>query len=72
MAKITEALGLSSGTVNNLKKRAVESGLDGIFERQKRVRPPREIVYGGDFEARVIAWHAQIRQQDFNVGRSGC
>lgn len=54
VVKITEALGLSSGTVNNLKKRVVESGLDGIFERQQRVRPPREIVYGGGFEARVI------------------
>lgn len=55
VARITEALGLSSGTVNNLKKRVVESGLDGIFERQQRSRPPREIIYGGDFEARVVA-----------------
>lgn len=55
VAKITEALGLSSGTVNNLKKRVVESGLEGIFERQQRERPPREIRYGGDFETQVIA-----------------
>lgn len=53
--KITEALGLSSGTVNNLKKRVVESGLEGIFERRQRARPPREIRYGGDFEAHVVA-----------------
>ena len=55
VARITEALGLSSGTVNNLKKRVVESGLDGIFERRQRSRPPREIIYGGDFEAHVVA-----------------
>jgi hypothetical protein len=55
VARITEALGLSSGTVNKLKKRVVESGLDGIFERRQRISPPREIVYGGDFEARVVA-----------------
>lgn len=55
VTRIVEALGLSSGTVNNLKKRVVESGLDGIFERRQRSRPPREIVYGGDFEAHVVA-----------------
>lgn len=55
VVRITEALGLSSGTVNNLKKRVAESGLDGIFERRQRITPPREIVYGGNFEARVVA-----------------
>lgn len=55
VARITEALGLSSGTVNNLKKRVVESGLEGIFERRQRLHPPREIIYGGDFEAHVVA-----------------
>ena len=55
VAKITEALGLSSGTINSLKKRVVEFGLEGIFERQQRARPPREIRYGGDFEAHVVA-----------------
>jgi hypothetical protein len=55
VVRITEALGLSSGTVNNLKKRVAESGLDEIFERRQRITPPREIVYGGNFEARVVA-----------------
>lgn len=55
VSRIVEALGISSGTINSLKKRIIDSGLDGIFERQQRTCPPREIVYGGDFEAHVVA-----------------
>ena len=30
-------------------------GLEAAIERKKREKPPREIKFGGDFEARLIA-----------------
>jgi hypothetical protein len=53
--KIVEALGISEGTINNLKKRVVLSGIDGAFERKQRERPPREVRYDGHFDAHIVA-----------------
>jgi hypothetical protein len=53
--KISEALGISSGTINNLKKRVVMDGLESAFERKQRETPPREIRYDGSFDAHVVA-----------------
>jgi len=53
--RISEALGLSSGTINNLKKSVVLNGVEGTLERKQRETPPREIRYDGAFEAQVIA-----------------
>jgi hypothetical protein len=53
--KISEALGISSGTIDNLKKRVVMGGLESAFERKKRERPPREVQYDGAFDAHVVA-----------------
>jgi hypothetical protein len=41
--------------LEKLKKRFVEDGFDAAIERKKREKPPREIKFGGDFEARLIA-----------------
>ena len=53
--KISEALGISSGTINNLKQRVVIEGLTSAFSRKQRQTPPREVRYDGTFDAHVVA-----------------
>jgi len=53
--KISEALGISNGTINNLKKRVVQDGIESAFERKHRETPPREVQYDGAFDAHVVA-----------------
>jgi transposase len=50
-----EALGVSNRTIEHLKKRFVEEGLDSALERKQREKPPREVTFDGAFEARLIA-----------------
>ena len=50
---VATAVGLSDRTLEHLKKRLVEEGLDAALERKPRVTPPREIIFGGWFEAEV-------------------
>ncbi len=50
-----EALGVSSRTIEHLKKRFVEEGLSAALERRQPEKPPREVTFGGEFEARLIA-----------------
>jgi transposase len=55
VADVAEALGISSRTVEHIKKRFVEDGLEAALERKQRETPPRAIVFDGEFEARLIA-----------------
>ena len=55
MARVAEALGVSVRTVERLKRRFVEQGLEFALERKRRVRPPREVIFDGMFEARLVA-----------------
>ena len=50
-----EALGVTSRTIEHLKKRFIEEGLEAALERKPRVKPPRDVVFDGAFEARLIA-----------------
>lgn len=52
---VAEALGITSRTIENLKKRFVEEGLEAALERKERVKPPREVFFDGEFEAKLIA-----------------
>lgn len=52
---VAEALGITSRTIEHLKKRFVESGLEAAMERKPRDKPPRDIKFDGAFEARLIA-----------------
>lgn len=52
---VAEALGITSRTIEHLKKRFVESGLEASMERKSRDKPPRDIKFDGAFEARLIA-----------------
>ena len=55
VAKAAEALGVTARTIEHLKKRFVEEGLETALERTPREKPPREVMFDGAFEARLIA-----------------
>ena len=52
---VAVALGITSRTIEKLKKRFVEDGLDAALDRKPRDKPAREIIFDGTFEAKVIA-----------------
>jgi len=55
VADVAAALGVTSRTIEHLKKRFVEEGLESALVRKPRARPPREVIFDGAFEARLIA-----------------
>jgi len=55
VTQVAEALGTTSRSLEHLKKRFVEEGLTAAIERKKREKPPREIQFGGEFEAKLLA-----------------
>lgn len=55
VAFVAEALGITSRTIEHLKKRFVEEEFEAALVRKSSVRPPREIVFDGAFEARLVA-----------------
>ena len=52
---VAEALGITSRTIEKMKKRFVEEGLDAALDRKAREKPPREVTFDGVFEAKLIA-----------------
>lgn len=50
-----KAMGVTPRTIEHLKKRFVEEGLDAALERKRPDKPPREVTFDGAFEARLIA-----------------
>ncbi len=55
VAQAAEALGTTTRSLEHLKKRSVEEGLHAAIERKKRETAPREIQFGGEFEAKLLA-----------------
>lgn len=55
VAATAEALGVSARTIEHLKKRFVEEGLEAALTRKQATKPPREVIFGGEFEAHLIA-----------------
>ncbi len=55
VANVAEAIGTTPRSLEHLKKRFVEEGLIAAIERKIRVKPPREIQFGGEFEAHLLA-----------------
>ena len=47
VARVAEALGVSARTIEHLKRRFVEQGLEFALERKRRVRPPRKVIFDG-------------------------
>ena len=55
VADVAAALGVSTRSIEHLKKRFVENGLEAALARKTRDKPPREVKFDGAFEARLIA-----------------
>lgn len=55
VADTAQALGISSRSIEHLKKHFVEEGLEAALARKPREKPPREVTFDGAFEARLIA-----------------
>lgn len=53
--EIAKAFSCHRRTVENIRRRFVEQGLEAALERQKRAHPPRERLLDGDGEAKLIA-----------------
>lgn len=54
-AKIAEAFGCRSKTVENIRQRLVEFGFEQTLQGKKRAEPARPKCLTGDEEARIIA-----------------
>jgi transposase len=54
VGNISEAMGVSPRMIEHLKKRFVEQGLAATLQRKEREKPPREVIFNGTFEARLI------------------
>lgn len=55
VAQVAEAVGTTPRSLEHIKKRFVEEGISAAIERKQRVTPPREIQFGGEFEAKLLA-----------------
>lgn len=54
-ARISEAFGCRTKTVENIRQRLVERGFRDVLERAERECPPVEKLLDGEQEARIIA-----------------
>jgi transposase len=54
VAEVAAALGITSRTIEHLKQRFVEEGLEAALVR-KPPRKPREALFDGEFDARLTA-----------------
>jgi len=52
--RIVEALGSSISTVQRVRRRFVEQGLEAAISRKKRETPPIDPIFDGEKEARLI------------------
>lgn len=55
VAQVARAIGVTSRTIEHIKKRFIEEGLEAALERKKRQTPPRAVIFDNEFEARLIA-----------------
>jgi len=53
-AHAAAALGVTGRTIEHLKKRFVEQGMNAALARKQRKIPPRKIIYDDEFEAKLI------------------
>jgi len=66
VAQVAEALGVTPRTLEHLKERFVEQGLEEALQRKERVTPPRAIIFDGEFEAHLL----QLACSEAPEGRS--
>jgi hypothetical protein len=53
--RIAQALGVTPRTIEHTKRRLLEGGMDAALDRKKRDKPPRDSIFDGEKEARLIA-----------------
>ena len=51
---VSKALGVTSRTLEHLKQRFVEQGLEEALQRKQRTSPPRPLIFDGEFEAKLL------------------
>lgn len=54
VADVAEALGITTRTIEHLKERFVEEGLEAALQRKPRGKPPK-LSFDGAFDARLTA-----------------
>ncbi|MCA9209877.1 MAG: helix-turn-helix domain-containing protein [Planctomycetales bacterium] len=54
-ARIADAFGCRSQTIDNIRQRLVQNGFRGTFDGKKRAAPPTPKLLDGEQEARIIA-----------------
>lgn len=54
-ARIAEALETNEKQVARTRRKLVEEGLEAVFARKQRATPPRQKVFDGEKEAKLIA-----------------
>jgi transposase len=54
VADVAEALGITARTIEHLKERFVEEGIEAALQRKPRAKPPR-LCFDGAFDARLTA-----------------
>lgn len=54
-AEVVRALGVAVRSVEMLRRRSVEEGLDAALQRKQQVRPSVERIFDGEKEAKLIA-----------------
>ncbi len=55
VARTAEALGVTSRTIEHIKRRFVKEGLEAVLRRKPRQRKPRKVTFDSAFEARLFA-----------------
>jgi len=54
VSDVADAMGVTSRSLEHLKERFVECGLEYALQRKKRETPPRPVIFDGEFEARLL------------------
>src|ERR1035441_8117150 len=62
---VAEALGVTPRTIEHLKERFVEEGIEAALERKPRTKPPK-LSFDGAFDARLTALACS------QIGRAAC
>jgi transposase len=50
-----EALGVTTRTIEHIKRRFIEGGVEAALRRESRQRKPRAVTFDSAFEARLVA-----------------
>lgn len=70
-AKLTRARGVTPQTVENIRRRFVEEGMESALERKKPCRPSKERLLDGAKEANWSRCAARRRRRDDGSRSSG-